>query len=267
VTIITWRTKLTLLTGATLIATGLLLTFAGPGASGAVAPLPAASPTPSAAQAAVAGQAAAPVAGDNGTVKIHNSGTAVTDRRNEPHVCVFYLDAFDFDANQSVTWEIKAWAPTGDRSTVVAGPSTLTLDSDGNGFTSDMTLANGHYKLFWTFDGEHGFAKQKVFWVSCGTPSSPPPGSPPPSCTENCSPSSPPPSCTENCGTPSSPPPSPSPSVEGSATSSQGAPSQGGLPITGWPLALIAGTGAVLVGTGGAAIVMARRRRGLHSSR
>jgi hypothetical protein len=38
-----------------------------------------------------------------------------------------------------------------------------------------MTLANGHYKLFWTFAGEHGSGKHKVFWVACTSSPSPSP--------------------------------------------------------------------------------------------
>ena len=49
------------------------------------------------------------------------------------------------------------------------------------------------------------------------------------------------------------------------AAGSSGPPSPGGLPITGWPLALIALVGAGLLGTGGAAIVAARRRHGLRA--
>jgi hypothetical protein len=150
------------------------------------------------------GKATAARNGDNGTVKIHNSTTPVTDPRNEPHVCVFYLDAFGFDPAQSVSWQIKSWPPTGDRTVVSSGA--LVLDSSGNGHTGDMTLPNGHYKLFWNFAGEHGFAKQKVFWVSCPAatppPSSPPPSSPPPSTPP---PSTPPPS------TPPAPAPTPVP--------------------------------------------------------
>ena len=112
--------------------------------------------------------------GDNGDVKIHNSSTAVTDHRNEPHVCLFYLDAFGFDSGQSVSWQIKSWPPTGSRAVVASGA--LALDSAGSGHTGDMSLQNGHYKLFWNFTGENGFAKQKVFWVACpGSSPSPKP--------------------------------------------------------------------------------------------
>jgi len=260
-TSITWPTRLIVFICATLAAIVLTLAFAGPHAGAA--------PT--------AGGAKSPVPGDNGTVKIHNSTTPVTDPRNEPHVCVFYLDAFGFDAGQSVSWQIKSWPPTGDRSVVSSG--LLTLDGGGAGFTGDMTLPDGHYKLLWNFTGENGLAKQKVFWVACTTPSpTPNPTSPPPGCGSGC-PTSPPPSCSSGC--PTSPPPScqcspspsgtPTPTVThtprhhhpspGPSSTPPSPPSGGGLPITGWPLALIAAAGVALLGTGGTAMVAARRRR------
>ena len=256
-TTVTWRTRLTFLTGVTVVAVILMMAFAGSRAGAAPAPKP----------------------GDNGTVKIHKSTTPVTDPRNEPHVCVFYLDAFGFDPGQSVSWQIKSWPPTGDRSVVSSGA--LALDAQGAGFTNDMTLANGHYKLFWNFTGENGAAKHKVFWVACPgptpTPTTPAP-SPSGSCTaspsEDCSPTpTPSPSCTcMHSPTPTPPTPTPTKSHHQTPTP-QPTPTQtvtpgpagGGLPTTGWPLALIAVAGIALLGTGGAAMVAARRRRGLHS--
>ena len=173
------------------------------------------------------GKAPAAVNGDNGTVKIHNSTTAVTDRRNEPHVCVFYLDAFGFDPAQSVSWQIKSWPPTGDRTVVDQG--TLTLDNAGDGRTSDQSLPNGHYKLYWTFTGEHGAAKQKVFWVSCpsSTPT-PTPTSPSPTPTSpSPTPTSPSPTPTCTCPTPA---PSPTSSI---APAPAPEPVSGTLPVTG----------------------------------
>src|SRR6266487_1429606 len=140
------------------------------------AALPSAAP---AAQGLSSGTTSAARKGDNGTVKIHRSTTPVTDRRNEPHVCVFYLDAFGFDPGQSVSWQIKSWPPTGNRTVVASG--VLTLNSNGGGRTGNKTLANGHYKLFWNFTGEHGSAKHKVFWVKCAAPTPSPSPSPTPS--------------------------------------------------------------------------------------
>lgn len=172
-----WHAMFALGTGAAAAATSLTLALAGAPAGAASLSLPHTAALPHTAGAAAA-KAPKTVSGDNGTVKIHNSTTPVTDRRNEPHVCVFYLDAFGFDSAQSVSWWIKSWPPTGNRSVVSSG--TLALDSNGNGHTGDMTLPNGHYKLFWTFAGEHGRAKHKVFWVKCTSSPSPTP-SPSPS--------------------------------------------------------------------------------------
>ena len=206
--------------GAAAVATGLTLAF---GASSAGAQ-------------PVAGQAKTTAPGDNGDVKIHNPTTSVTDERNEPHVCTFYLDAFNFDSVQSVSWSIEAWAPTGTKGTVVDS-GTITLDSSGNGFTADQTLPNGHYKLFWTFAGEKGAAKHKVFWVSC--PATPPTSPPPsPSCETQCEsssqpPTSPPPSpsCETQCESSSQPPTSPPPTPPPAAPAPT--PVQTTLPVTG----------------------------------
>jgi hypothetical protein len=250
VTRVAWHIKLTFVTGAALAAAALTLAFATAGAQ---------------ANTAAPGGGHSPAArnGDNGTVKIHRSGTPVTARANQPHVCGFYLDAFGFDPAQSVTWQIKSWPPTGDRAVVSSG--TLTLDGSGNGFTSDMMLADGHYKLYWNFAGQHGFAKQKVFWVKCAPPTSPPPTSPPPTSPPPTSPppTSPPPTSPP----PTSPPPTSPPPTSPAPTPGAGAPSAppppgGGLPVTGAPLALIGGTGLSLLATGGAATMWARRRRG-----
>ncbi|MFI0901512.1 LPXTG cell wall anchor domain-containing protein [Streptomyces sp. NPDC020983] len=103
--------------------------------------------------------------GDNGTVKIHDAKTGGEDTSNNPHVCTFYLDAFKQDGGQKVSWQIVDQPPTGKDK--VEADGTITLDATGHGRTGDMTLPNGHYKLLWTFEGEHGKAKQKVFWVAC----------------------------------------------------------------------------------------------------
>ncbi|WP_214325398.1 hypothetical protein [Nonomuraea sediminis] len=153
--------------------------------------------------------------GDNGDVKIHKWTTPEDDQRDEPHVCVFYLVGFNFDAAEKVSWEIQSWPPTGDKTTVKSG--TLVLDNNGHGRTVDMTLTNGHYKLFWKFVGENGAAKQKVFWVECeptptptptptGTPSQTPTPSGTPSQTPTGTPSGTPSQTPTGTPTPSSTP-------------------------------------------------------------
>lgn len=167
------RVDRAIIAGAACAVAALSLAFAAPAASalatGSAHGKPSTAPGGTGQGASAHGKPGTPSAGtgngDNGDVKIHNSTTAVADRRNEPHVCVFYLDAFGFDSGQSVSWQIQSWPPTGSRSVVASGA--LVLGSDGNGHTGDMSLRNGHYKLFWNFAGENGFAKQKVFWVKC----------------------------------------------------------------------------------------------------
>ncbi|MFE7601441.1 LPXTG cell wall anchor domain-containing protein [Streptomyces sp. NPDC057494] len=105
--------------------------------------------------------------GDNGTVKIHDSKTGEEVKANEPKVCEFYLDAFHFDATQKATWSIEAWANNDQDKGTEVEHGDITLDAEGHGRTEDMTLADGQYKLFWNFDGEHGKAKHKVFKVEC----------------------------------------------------------------------------------------------------
>jgi hypothetical protein len=265
VTRATWYIRLSFLTGAALIAAALAMMIATSGAQAAPRAHAANVPAPRAG----AGHTPSARNGDNGTVKIHRADTPTDVRANQPHVCQFYLDGFGFDPAQSVTWHITAWAPTGDRKTVVL-TGALPLDTSGNGATDLLSLPDGHYKLFWNFTGEKGRAKHKVFWVKCAPATTPPPTSPPPSPTcgpESCPPTTPttPPSCAPaSCPPTTTPPSSPTPSTSVAATSasSPAPPGGGGLPTTGEPLALIGGTGLGLLATGGVATMLARRRRG-----
>jgi len=150
--------------------------------------------------------------GDNGTVKVHDSTTPVTDHQNDPQdVCQFYLDGFGFDGAQSVTWYIDSWPPTGNGTEVLNG--SLTVDASGDGYTDNQSLPNGHYKLFWNFTGENGAAKQKVFWVKCPAPE-PTPTSTTPDGTPTGTPTTPAPDCTCASTPPTTPPPTtPAPTV------------------------------------------------------
>ncbi|MHC3470650.1 LPXTG cell wall anchor domain-containing protein [Streptomyces sp. 7R007] len=199
--------------------------------------------------------------GDNGTVKIHDATTGQELRRNEPHVCSFYLDAFGFDGLQEVDWHIEAWAPTADTKGETVKSGAITLDGSGDGRTEAMTLPDGHYKLFWNFDGEKGAAKHKVFWTDCessagggSTPSSSASASASASASSSASPSA---------GSSAAPSAS---SSEGGAVSASSSPSaQGGstgdLAETGnsAPVGLLGGLAAALVAAGG--YLVARRRR------
>ncbi|MYS90006.1 MULTISPECIES: LPXTG cell wall anchor domain-containing protein [Streptomyces] len=199
--------------------------------------------------------------GDNGTVKIHDASTDEELRRNEPHVCTFYLDAFGFDGGQEVDWHIDAIPPSENRGETVKSGS-LTLDAEGHGRTEDLSLPDGHYKLFWNFDGEKGAAKHKVFWTDCeegqepggSTPSGA--ASPSPSAGVSQAPSGEP-------GTSASPG---SPAGGGASASSSPSPqggADGDLAETGngAPVGVLSGVAAVLV-AGGGFLVFRRRRAG-----
>ncbi|MEV8088172.1 LPXTG cell wall anchor domain-containing protein [Streptomyces nigra] len=183
--------------------------------------------------------------GDNGTVKIHDSATGEELRRNEPHVCTFYLDAFGFDRAQQVDWHIEAWAPTAGVKGETVRSGALTLDGEGHGRTADLTLPDGHYKLFWTFAGEKGSAKHKVFWTDCAEDET----APSPSASASASGS--------GSGAPGETP------AAGAAPSSSPSPQggEGDLAETGngAPVGLLSAAAAALLGAGGYLVL--RRRR------
>ncbi|MEV3909657.1 LPXTG cell wall anchor domain-containing protein [Streptomyces canus] len=199
--------------------------------------------------------------GDNGTVKIHDATTGEELRKNEPHVCTFYLDAFGFDAVQEVDWHIEAWAPTADVKGETVKSGEITLDTDGHGRTDDLSLPDGHYKLFWNFEGENGAAKHKVFWTDCAdeeggggttaTPTASASGTP--GSGDSASPSADPSESAEAGASPSA---SSSPSASASAQGSTGDLAETG---NGAPVGLLSGVSAALLAAG--AYLVVRRRR------
>ncbi|MET7987847.1 MULTISPECIES: hypothetical protein [unclassified Streptomyces] len=124
--------------------------------------------------------AAVAAPGDNGDVKVHDANTPFANTRDDPKVCRFYLDGFNFDAGQQITWSIATQPPT-TRTPVLAG--TLSTSDTGRAGTRIFTLPDGQYKLTWNFQGVNGAAKSKVFKVDC------PVGAPTPSPTRTGGPS------------------------------------------------------------------------------
>ncbi|WP_406177416.1 LPXTG cell wall anchor domain-containing protein [Streptomyces canus] len=207
----------------------------------------------------VAPVAHATAPGDNGTVKIHDATTGEELRKNEPHVCTFYLDAFGFDAVQEVDWHIEAWAPTADVKGETVKSGEITLDSGGHGRTDDLSLPDGHYKLFWNFEGENGAAKHKVFWTDCAdeeggggttaTPTASASGTP--GSDDSASPSE-----SAEAGASASASSSPAASASASAQGSTGDLAETGNVA---PVGLLSGVSAALLAAGGYLVV--RRRR------
>ncbi|MFE2299963.1 hypothetical protein ACFXAW_17390 [Streptomyces sp. NPDC059445] len=126
--------------------------------------------------------AAVAAPGDNGDVKVHDANTPFDNQRDDPKVCRFYLDGFNFDAGQQISWSI-AHQPGAAGDPVLAG--TLAASPTGRAGTRILTLPDGQYKLTWNFQGENGAGKSKVFKVDCpvSAPSPTPTGSGAPSGT------------------------------------------------------------------------------------
>ncbi|MDQ0990023.1 hypothetical protein [Streptomyces sp. V3I7] len=101
--------------------------------------------------------------GDNGDVKVHVVGTAAEAHLNQPKVCEFYLDAFNFDAGQAIDWTIEP-QPAQKGSARLEGSLDLPT---GTGTTAHLTLPDGQYKLTWVIEGGNGAGKHKVFKVDC----------------------------------------------------------------------------------------------------
>jgi hypothetical protein len=221
--------------------------------------------------------------GDNGTVKIHDPLTPEDDRRNVPKVCEFQVAAFGFDSAQEVSWEIvvQGGKPS-DRELMLS--DTIVLDDQGEGRTEVLELPDGHYRLNWTFDGENGDGKHKVFKVRCetedpsGEPTDEPSGEPTEDPTDvpteepSGEPTGDPSADPSEPGTEPTDPAEPTDGATDPAESEaptapadeSGTPGggSGGLPVTGGALAGLVAAGAVAVAGGGAAVYYSRKRRG-----
>lgn len=109
--------------------------------------------------------------GNNGTVKIVNDqGDAQDDPDNDPHVCLFHIFGFNFDANQGNTWDIAVQPPGGGPLSATQAHGTWNAGTDGKFDARPLAqpFPNGHYKL--TVNTGMGAGKHKVFWVRCATP-------------------------------------------------------------------------------------------------
>lgn len=114
------------------------------------------------------------VPGNNGTLKVHEEGTPSGTEDNDPKVCVFNIEGFDFDVGQQlkIRFDVQGGSePVG----VSAGPfGPYTADEEGYFATEYFNLANGTYKSTAlgkdTPDGDYNVdlkAKSKVFKVEC----------------------------------------------------------------------------------------------------
>ncbi|MFI0226785.1 hypothetical protein [Streptomyces lydicus] len=158
-------------------------------------------------------------------------------------------------------WRIAEWPPTGTKNKT-ADSGTIALDTDGHGRTEDQKLPDGHYKLYWNFDGEKGAAKHKVFWVDCADQ-----GGTGPSATVS-APASPS-STASASATPANPSASGTPSESGTSSAQPGAPAKpsasatpdsGNLAETGSNAGVLTGVAVALLAAGGGVTLAMRRR-------
>ncbi|MGA5197077.1 hypothetical protein [Streptomyces exfoliatus] len=108
--------------------------------------------------------------GDNGDVKVHNLTTPNSSQVNEPHVvCPFRFAAFNFDGLQSVQYKVfpHPGEPGNPDDADAVRSGSISVDANGDGHTGPISLKSGMYKVRWTWVGQQGAAKQKVFRVTC----------------------------------------------------------------------------------------------------
>ncbi|WP_030045145.1 hypothetical protein, partial [Streptomyces resistomycificus] len=119
--------------------------------------------------------------GDNGDIKAHMVGTAAAARLNQPKVCLFYLEAFNFDVAQGINWTVEPRVAQAGTTATLSGVATL---ANGAGVTGNLSLPAGQYKLSWkVVPGGNPAGKSKLFNVDCqdkvGLAAAPPNGGPP----------------------------------------------------------------------------------------
>lgn len=104
--------------------------------------------------------------GNSGTVKVHDAATGLEagEQNNEPYVCEFWV-SFTYDSDETGSWVVLSWPPTGDGTQVESG--TFDTTGDGLDYTDTISLPAGHYRLEWTANGDHN-TKNKTFWVDEG---------------------------------------------------------------------------------------------------
>ena len=112
----------------------------------------------------------AALAGNNGTLKIHELGTPDGTPNNDPKVCTFNVEAFNLDAGQAGYLQFTVQG--GDSPLGVDSPVFVVGPADPTGYFASQYFVNppaGHYKatLYGKADLTDVKAKSKVFKVTC----------------------------------------------------------------------------------------------------
>ncbi|MFJ2578595.1 hypothetical protein [Kitasatospora aureofaciens] len=125
------------------------------------------------AMGAAAFAAPAVAQGNAGHIQVHLLTTGVNDDRNDPKVCQFYIDAFGFDAGETLTWEVSPGTFGMHGPPVAAGSATFNpgagnIGQDISGpLNTDMGFTDG---MFVSIEGNGSGEKHKEFKIDCGQP-------------------------------------------------------------------------------------------------
>jgi hypothetical protein len=110
------------------------------------------------------------IAGNNGTLKIHEIGTPTDTPNNDPKVCRFDVEALNLDEGQTGYLVFSVQGGDDPQGVQPAGPTLLgPADANGYAISDEVSLAAGHYKatLYGKDDLTDVKAKSKVFKVTC----------------------------------------------------------------------------------------------------
>ncbi|WP_133259888.1 hypothetical protein [Streptacidiphilus pinicola] len=102
--------------------------------------------------------------GNNGHIQIHDTSTPVDTDSNDPNVGCFYIDAFDFDANQALSWSVFTGTAGQPGNQVAAGTATFTATAPhGQDISGPIALPQGMYVAF---EDDSAGRKSKEFKVN-----------------------------------------------------------------------------------------------------
>ncbi|MFC5907165.1 hypothetical protein [Streptacidiphilus monticola] len=114
--------------------------------------------------AAPAAPALAAPPGNNGHIEIHDISTSVDKDSNDPNVGCFYIDAFDFDPNQALSWSVFTGTAGNPGTQVAAGTATFTATPPhGQDISGPLALPQGMYVAF---EDDSAGRKSKEFKVN-----------------------------------------------------------------------------------------------------
>ncbi|MFI6446559.1 hypothetical protein [Kitasatospora sp. NPDC050543] len=109
--------------------------------------------------------------GEGGNIKIHMLTTPVDDHRNESKVSEFYVEAFDFKADEELNWTIHPGTFGQHGAAVAGGTATFTAtDHQGQDISGPLNTDGNLSGTYVAILGDGRGEKHKEFKVDCGQP-------------------------------------------------------------------------------------------------